>query len=258
MTKLQPLAMLAIFAVVTLLLPLAIYFLLTRKRRASIQEVLHGAEQRGWRFRHRHWTGNPTAFRLDGRSRSGLRLVVRSSTASGYDPRWNATLTLRFRELAGEPDVAVIPRRMGYDSGAKLRGIPVEAQTKVAKFSGLAASAIRLLQQGKEMPSGVPAFDSAYQVLCLGVSWQPLVDAKLAERLLAGPGDGISIHAMLMWRDPFGFCVEARLPAPPNWATICYVVAVAEDLCARLPAGKTPAAPKGIVDELLIRIMGLR
>jgi hypothetical protein len=258
MDQLHPLVILAVMAVVTLGLPLGLYFLLTRKRRAAMHEIRDGALQRGWKFRLRHWTGNPTAFRIDGRSRNALRMVVRSSSARGYDSRWNATLTVRFPELAGEPDVAVLPRRMSYDSGVKLRGISTEIQAKVAKFSGLAASAIHLLQEGKEAPSGVSSFDSAYQVLCLGVSWQPLVDAKLAERMLAGPGNGDAIHALLMWRDPFGFCVEARLPAPPNWATICHVVGLAEDLSVRLPAGKIPGPPKGIVDELLMRIMGLR
>jgi len=258
MNKLNPLVVLAVLAAVTLGLPLGLYFLLTRKRRAAMQEIRNGAEQRGWKFRLRHWTGNPTAFRMDGRGRSGLRMVVRSRSAGGYDPRWNATLTVRFPELAGEPDVAVLPRRLGFDSGAKLQGISPTMREKVAAFSGLAASALRLIQEGKDSPTGVPSFDAAYQVLSLGVSWQPLVDERLAEGILAGPGNGAAIHAMLIWRDPFGFCVEARLPAPPNWATICYVVGLAEDLCARLPAGKMPGPPKGILDELLMRIMGLR
>jgi hypothetical protein len=139
-----------------------------------------------------------------------------------------------------------------------MRGVTPDIQAKVAAFSGLAASAVRLTREGKETPTGFPAFDKTYQVASLGVSWQPLVDARLAERIIAWPNDVVALHTLLAWRDPFGFSVEARLPAPPNWATICYVVALAEDLSARLPAGRAVAPPKGIVDQFVTAILGKR
>ena len=258
MTGWKALELIAALVAVVLGLPLVLYAALTRKRRAAIREIRMRAEERGWKLKMLHWTGNPAAWRIEGRSRSGLSLVMRSSGTSGYEAGWAATLTLRFPELAGEPDVAVIPRRLVRDSGLVMRGLPVEVQARVAALSGLAASAIRLLREGKETPSAMVDFDKAYQVLCLGVTWQPPVDVKLAERIVTWPTEAYALRALLAWRDPFGFHVEARLPAPANWATICYVAGLAEDLCARLPAGKMPGAPKGMVDELLARVLGRR
>src|SRR5690242_11856751 len=244
-------------SVATLGLPLAMYVLLTSKRRAAMREIRSNADTHGWKFRFSHWTGNPTAFRIDGRGRDGASFVMKSGASHGYEAGWSATLSLRFPELAGEPDVAVLPRNAGGRDFAP-RGVSPELQARVEAYSGLAASAIRLLQEGKETPSGVATFDAAYRVLRLGVSWQPLVDAKLAERIIAWPTEAYALHALLAWRDPFGFHVHARLPAPPNWATICYVVELAEDLCARLPAGKIAGPPKGMVDQFLAGILSRR
>lgn len=242
---------------ITLGVPLALYALLTRKRRAALREIRENSQSRGWKFRFRHWTGNPIAFRIEGHSRTGLSLVMKSGGSSGYEAGWNATLSLGFPELAGEPDVAVLPRSAAGRDIAP-RGVSPEMQARVEAFSGLAASAIRLLQEGKEMPSGLAAFDAVYRVLRLGVSWQPLVDAKLAERIIAWPIEAYALHAMLAWRDPFGFYIQARLPAPPNWATISYVVDLADDLCARLPAGKMAGPPKGMLDQFLAGILSRR
>jgi hypothetical protein len=254
----RPLLLLALIAALTVGLPLALYALLTRKQRAAMHQIRQSARARGWNFRMRHWTGNPTACRMEGRSRSGLAMIIKTGAARGYDPGWNASLTMRFPDLAGEPDVAILPRNAGRESGVTLRGVSPDIQAKVAAFSGLAASAIRLMREGKESPSGWAAFDKVYQVCSLGVSWQPLVDARLGQRIVTWPSELVALHTLLAWRDPFGFYVEARLPAPPNWATICYAVSVAEDLCGRLPAGRTVDQPKGIVDQLVMGILGRR
>jgi hypothetical protein len=185
-------------------------------------------------------------------------MALKSGSSRGYDPGWNATLSLRFPELAGEPDVALFPRSAGRDFGVKLRGVSPDVQAKVAAISGITASAIRLMREGRECPSGFAAFDKTYQVSCLGVSWQPPVNVRLAERILSWPNDAVGLHTLLAWRDPRGFCVEVRLPAPPNWATICYVVSLAEDLCARLPAGRAVEPPKGIVDQVVMGILSRR
>lgn len=251
--------LIAMVAAVVLGLPIGLYAVLTRKRRAAMRQIRERAAERGWKFLMRHWTGNPTAFRIEGRSRSGLRLMMKAGGTSGYDHGWNATLAVRFPELAGDPDVAILPRGKARGESLDMQSrFSQDLQARVAAVSGLAASALRLWLEGKETPSGVAAFDEAYRVLRLDVSWQPLVDAKLAERIVTWPTDAYALHAMLAWRDPFGFHVEARLPAPANWATICYVVELAEDLSLRLPAGKMPGPPKGILDELLARFLGAR
>jgi hypothetical protein len=258
MNGLQPVIILACVAAATVGTPMGLYLLLTRKRRATLHAIRDSAQARDWNFRMRHWTGNPVAFRIAGRTRSGLRMLLKSGSARGYDPGWNATLSIRFPELAGEPDVLLVPRTTSRNSGVKMRGVSPEMQAKVAAFSGLAASAIRLLREGRETVTGYPAFDKAYQLSTLGVSWQPLVDGRLAERIVSWPIDIVALHTLLAWRDPFGFYVEARLPAPPNWATICYLAGLAEELCARLPAGRAVEPPRSVVDRLITAVMGKR
>jgi hypothetical protein len=258
MNDLHPLLALLVVAALTVGTPLVLYVLLTRKQRSALRAIREGAEARAWRFTARHWTANPSAFRIDGRTRSALRITLKSGAARGYDPGWNATLKVKFPDLAGEPDVAILPRSTARDSGLKMRGVSPDIQAKVAAFSGLAKSAIRLAREGKETPTGFAPFDKTYQVCSLGVSWQPLVDARLAERIIAWPNDVVALHTLLAWRDAFGFSLEARLPAPPNWATICYVAALTEDLSARLPAGRAVAAPKGILDQFVTAILGKR
>jgi hypothetical protein len=87
----------------------------------------------------------------------------------------------------------------------------------VARFSEVAAEAIELLQAGREFPSGLSAFDAAYQVLVLPqrIAQSP-VDAALAERILHWPEDTVTPHSLLVWRDPSGLHFQARLPAPPT------------------------------------------
>jgi len=258
MHNFQPFALLLVIAALTIGLPAGLYLLLTRKRRATLHEIRDSARSRGWNFQMRHWTGNPVAFRMDARSRTSLRMVIKSGSARGYDPGWNATLSVRLPELAGEPDVLIVPRATSRDSGVKMRGVSPETQAKVAAFSGLAASAIRLLREGRETTTGYALFDKTYQLSTLGVNWQPVVDARLAERMVSWPAGAVALHTLLAWRDPFGFYIEARLPAPPNWATICYLVGLAEELCARLPAGRSVEPPKNIVDRLIMAVMGKR
>jgi len=258
MHNLQPLVVLLLIAALTVGLPVCLYLLVTRKRRATVHEIRDNARARGWNFKMRHWTGNPVAFRMDARSRTSLRMVIKSGAARGYDPGWDATLSIRFPELAGEPDVLIVPRTTSRDSGVKVRGVSPEMQARVAAFSGLAAGAIRLLRDGRDTATGYASFDKAYQLSTFGVSWQPLIDARLAERIVSWPADVVALHTLLAWRDPFGFYIEARLPAPPNWATICYLVGLAEELCARLPAGRTVETPRSIVDRLIMAVMGKR
>jgi hypothetical protein len=107
------------FAIV-LVVPFGLYALLTRSKRRTTREIRTEATQRGWQYRSRRWQGNPTAFRIDGRTRSGLAWVL-SSGGSGSDNRgWNAELNLLFPILGGEVDFAVLPRITGAHSSVAI------------------------------------------------------------------------------------------------------------------------------------------
>ena len=58
--------------------------LLTRRQRRNTREIRRAAIERGWKYSVRRWQGNPTAFCIDGQSRSGLPLphADRKSVAS--------------------------------------------------------------------------------------------------------------------------------------------------------------------------------
>jgi hypothetical protein len=125
----------------------------------------------------------------------------------------------------------------------------------VAKFSGVAAESFALGQAGREFPSGLPAFDKAYQTLALPERFaKPPLDAGLAERILHWPADTIAPQSLLVWRDPTGLHFQARLPAPPTWSTLCYFLSLAEDFCRHLPAPEVPAAPPTMADRLIARL----
>jgi len=72
MSQMQRVLIVAVAFAITIGLPVGLYVLLTRGRRRAMREIRQGAEGQGWRYRLRHWQGNPTAFRIDGRTHSGL------------------------------------------------------------------------------------------------------------------------------------------------------------------------------------------
>jgi len=57
--------------------------------------------ERGWRYCLRRWQANPTAFRIDGRTQSGLGWILISGNSGGYDRGWSVRLGLRFPAWAG-------------------------------------------------------------------------------------------------------------------------------------------------------------
>jgi hypothetical protein len=234
-----------------------LYALLTRGQRRTMREIRKAARERGWRYRLRHWQGNPTAFRIDGETRSGLPWTMKSSSTRGYNRGWSATLVLRFPTLGGEMDFAVLPREPG-DPGTKLLASDVSPSTqeRVTSFSAVAADAVGFLRDARDLPSGLATFDAAYQVLALPqrVAHSP-VEPALAQRIMDWPADSLRPHSVLAWRDPFGLVFEARLPAPANWATVTYLLALGEDLCARLPAAEVSPAPRTVVDRVIARIV---
>jgi hypothetical protein len=234
-----------------------------------MREIRAGASDRGWRYRLRRWQGNPTAFRIDGRTQSGLDWVLTSGNTLGYDRGWSVETALRIPVLGGTVDLAILPRDSPSHTSptnptsqspanqlANLQAIPPGLEARVAAFSGTAAEAIRFFQESKELPSGDADFDSAYRVLMLSPDTaHSLVDAALAKRMLHWPADAITPHALLAWRDPFGFHLQARLPAPPNWPTVSYLASLADAFSARVPAPGIPAGPVGVVDRIAARFL---
>jgi hypothetical protein len=232
-------------------LPLGLYALLTRGRRRTMREIRAGTRQQDWQFQRR-WIsrGDPTQFDIRGRTHGGLQWIMTSRGTSLNNRGWSVGLKLRFPMLGGQTDLAIMPRehRAGDVAVLAAKASP-EALAKIAKFSGAAAGAVGFLKDAQESPTGMAGFDAAYQVLTTKDLRQPLVDASLARRMLEWPADTIQPHSLLAWRDPFGLNVEARLPGPPNWATVSYLAALAEDFTARVPPA-TPSLPGGFVDRL--------
>jgi hypothetical protein len=234
---------------------LGLYLLLTTGQRRTMREIRRAAAEHGWRYGIRHWQGDPTAFRIDGQTSIGLPWIMRSSSTRGYDQGWSATLVLRFPTLGDEMDFAMLPRAPG-DSGIKeaAANLSQAAQQRVTSFSAAAADAVAFLRDARDLSSGVAAFDAAYQVSALPrrLVHSP-IEPALAKRIMDWPHDSIRPHSVLAWRDPFGLVLEARLPAPANWATVSYLLALGEDLCGRLPPPEGSAAPSTFLDRVIAR-----
>jgi len=252
-----PLLAVIVMLVVVLGLPLGWYALLTRRQRHAMNEIRSRAAERGWRFRRPLWSTNPTEFRVDGRSRSGLAWILESVGTRGYDKDWVVRLALRFPALGGAADVAVLPRDEGTHGPILARGpLPPETRQTVARFSGTLAGAVAFHANAREVATGLPAFDTAYQVMVLPeLVRAPLVDRALAERLLTWPAGAIPPHSVLAWRDPGGFHLQVRLSMPPNWTTIAHTVAVAEEFSLRIPAPQAAPASQRLLDRLIARLM---
>jgi hypothetical protein len=245
MKSIPPLLLVAIMAVATLGVLSGIYALLTRERRRTMHEIEAEVSRRGWEFHLRQWLGDSTAFRIDGWSRNGLTWVLKTGPGSSDTYGWAVGLGLHFPRLVGEMDLAIFPREKGGGSSLLAFRLSHETQARVAAFSAVAANAAAFFRDARETPSGLPAFEPIYQILALqeGTSQNP-IDAALAERILQWPAEAIAPKEVLAWRDPFGCHFHAHLPQTPNWTTITHFLAIAEDLCARLPAPVTTTAPR--------------
>src|SRR5207245_6442073 len=110
--------------------------------------------ERGWRYRLLRWQGNPTAFRIDGRTRTGVAWILTSGNTRGYDRGWVVGLNLRFPTLGGEADLTVQPRD-DQGQGATLLGpgIPPGIESRVAAFSGTLANTIGFYRDAQAVPS---------------------------------------------------------------------------------------------------------
>jgi len=257
MKSISPLLLLAVMAAVTLGVPLGLYALLTRRRRRTVSEIKSEASRRGWEFRLRRWLGDPTAFRIDGWTRSGVNWVLKTGVSSAENKGWTVRLGLHLARLGGEMDFAVFPREPdGHSLGNLASRLSPRMQARVAEFSPSAASAAGFLRDALDTPSGLPAFDATNRILTLANRFgQNPIDSALAERIMKWPADAIAPKEVLTWRDPFGVHLHAHLPGTPNWATITHFLAIAEDFCARLPTPVPTSAPNGFWDRLLARLL---
>lgn len=257
LTQLPPLVLIAVLVAFFFGVTFGLYALLTRKQRGTTREIRDAAEARGWTYKVRRWQGNPAAFRIDGRTGSGMNWILTSGNSSNNQRRWAALLALKIPMLAGGVDFGIVPRDAQWSAGAMGRvAIPAVAEERIAAFSGTAASALEFLREAQEMPSGVAEFDAAYRILALPEkTGHPLVEASLAEKILRWPAGGAVLNSFLAWRDPFGLHCQARLSAPPDWATVTYFLAVAEQLSARIPASSSSPERRGVVDRLVGRFL---
>jgi hypothetical protein len=253
MSTFPPLVIVIGLIAVFLGLFVGIYLLLTTGQRRTMREIRRAAVEHGWRYGLRHWQGNPTAFRIDGQNSSGLPWIMRSSSTRGYDQGWSATLVLRFPTLGGKMDFAVLPRAPG-DSGIKGAAADLSqgAQQRVTSFSAAAEDVVAFLRDARDLPSGFAAFDAGYEVSALPQRFvHSPVEPAFAKSIMDWPKESIRPQSVLTWRDPFGLVLEARLPAPANWATVSYLLALGEDLCCRLPPPEGSAAPRTFLDRVI-------
>jgi hypothetical protein len=256
MKNIPPLVLLALFAAITLGVPFGLYALLTQGRRRAMREIREGSLAQGWRYRVRRWQGNPTAFQIDGATHGALSWVMTSGNTRGYNKGWSTVLGVRVAILGGEVDFAVLPRGAGHEMATAGGAISPRVEARVAAFSGAIASGLDFFQNAQELPSGLAAFDAAYEVLVLPKQFgKPPVEAALGERILHWPASSIAPHSVLAWRDAFGLHVQARLPAPSNWGAVSYLASLAEELCARVPAPLKSGVPPTFFDRAVARIL---
>src|ERR1700722_1744420 len=108
MKSIPPLLLLAGMVMVVLGLPIGLYAFFTSDQRRATREIRKGAAERGWKYRRLRWQGNPTAFRIDGRTERGITWTLTSGNSGRYDRGWTAQLTLRVPALGGDTDLALL------------------------------------------------------------------------------------------------------------------------------------------------------
>jgi hypothetical protein len=252
MKSLPPLLIATGFFLIFLGMTAGLYLILTRGQRRTMREIRKSAAGLGWRYRLSRWQGNPTAFRIDGQTGSGLTWILSSGNGSDNNRGWTVVLALRFPTLGGEPDFAVMPLDREGHGLPRGQAVPAGIESRIAVFSGAAAGDIAFLRDAREWPSGSAGFDAGYQVLAIPRRIvQPPVDPEFAARILQWPPDAVAPHSVLAWRDPFALHLRFRLPGPPNWSTVAYAAKLGEDLTARVPPPVVRAAPRGFVDQLV-------
>lgn len=245
-------------AAICLGLPVGLYALLTRRQRRNTREIRRSAIEKGWKYSVRRWRGNPTEFRIDGQSRSGVPWVVTSGSSGVDGGPWTATLAVRFPTLGGEMDFAVMPRGdRGPGLSQLAKGVTPGMESRLAAISRAAESAVVFFRGARAIQSGSAAFDAAYEMLALPQKMQkPPFEPGLAGRALHWPADSVQAYSVLAWRDPFALHFLARLPGPPNWASVSYAFALAEELSQRVPPPEMSPHPPKSLDRVIARVLG--
>jgi hypothetical protein len=202
-----------VFAV-ALTAQIVLHIFMTRDRRRMLREIQLSVDQHMCRFSTQQRRGDPTVFRIDGETFSQLPWNLQSHGAVGKGPGWFYLMELTFSSLGGMLDMAVLPRD----------------RKSVSVRTDLCPS------QAREIPSGLPDFDTVYEVLAATtqLSASPLSES-LAKRFVNWPGDTVAPRSLLAWRDPAGCHLRVHLPKLPNWSTIEYMLMLGEDFCASLP-----------------------
>ncbi len=253
-----PVPLLVILSAATVFgLSQGLYMLLTMTQRRKTREIREAAHNNGWSYSRRRWQGNPAAFRIDGNSNAGLPFKLTSGGSTSDNSRWAAELTIRFPTLGGETDIAITPRDADDQRlRAAARSLTPETGSRIAAISQAFAGAARFAHDAHEVPSGCGEFDQRYEVLVAPQhSGHSIVSAELAKRIVNWPTDALRVYSVVAWRDPFGFVFEARLPGPPNWATVSYFLSLANDLVARLPVAAVPSQERTLVDRAVARLL---
>lgn len=242
----------AIVFAVALGLPIGFYLLLTRGLRRTTREIRVAAGERGWRYRRHAWGGDPTSFQIHGSTTDGQPWIMTTQGTGGKDRGWTVRLGLLFPMLGGKEDFAIEPRGSGLRASTSLRiSATTDAERRVAGLSEVLSREIAFYRQARELSSGSPEFDAAYQILVLpDRAQQSPIGPALAERMLCWPKAAVQAYSIRSWRDPYGVHVQARLPGPPNWAAVSYFVAIAEEMIPHLP----PPVPSAPARTLLDRI----
>ena len=240
-------------AISTFLLMTGLYRWLTAERRRTMREIRMQAEARGWTFKIRHWMGNPSAFRIEGRTGSGLAWVAKTESAGESDRGWAQKLTFHFRELAGATDFALVPRGKDDANLKQLEAIPAVWRERIARWSGVFGGAIGFVEKHAEAPAGWPPFDAMYCVLVKAGQNGP-VDSRVARQVMEWPAGAVAAKEVAAWRGPFGFHLEMRLPGMANWATVEHAASVVEEIVKRLPPAEPAEAPRGFVDKMIGRM----
>lgn len=237
--------------------PIELYALLTRGQRRTTREIRVAARERGWKYRRTRWQGDPTSFRINGNTADGRAWIMTSAGTDSNNRGWTARLGLVFPTLGGQEDFAIEPREAGSRRSVSLGpAMPAGAEHRLAAFSEVFAHKIGFYREATELLTGVPAFDAAYRILALPHRLrQSPIDTAFAERILYWPADAIRPHSMLSWRDPYGLHIEARLPAPPNWAAVSHLAALGEDLVPRVPPPVLSPPGRTLLDRTLDRLL---
>jgi len=225
----------------------ALYLVFTRDQRRNIREIRRAAAARGWRYRVRRSQGNPWAFRLDGVTPGGFAWIFTSGNSGEGTHDWSTEATIKFPAPGGEPDFAIMPR--GAQRGLPLSNNDTRLESPVMK--AIASGSFPLPDpDAREFRSGEPAFDDLYQVFALPDQFpKPPVDRTLARRILDCPC--APTFRVFMMRGRLGFYCQARLPGPPDWTTVIWLVGVAEDFAAILPRAVASTTPPGFLDRII-------